>query len=323
MSCAPGQPCEEGLKRRRALAVLGLMALIFMGLSLASFLDSRNQVVPAAIEYAGFDAVQGKRVFQAFNCMGCHTIVGNGAYFAPDLTKLYDKVGPAWLEAFLPSARSWPKSAAVRAQLQNAAVAAEAGVADITAYLEKYPAAAERIERRGSHASTMPNLPLSHDDIGSLIAFLKYTSLMNNEGWPPVPKVDGLRFPAATPMPAAAAEAPASAGSTDIAAATHIDPAAHGEMLATDNGCIGCHSSGHNRLVGPGWGGLYGSDRSLDGGETITADDAYLVESILSPNARIIAGYTAGIMPAYDGILKTDEVDALVAYIRSLQENKQ
>ena len=323
MSCAPGQPCEEGLKRHRALAVLGLMALIFAALSVASFLDSRNQVVPADIEYAGFDAVQGKRVFQAFNCMGCHTIVGNGAYFAPDLTKLYDKVGPAWLEAFLPSAGSWPKSAAVRAQLQNPAIAAEAGVADITAYLEKYPAAAERIERRSAHASTMPNLPLSRDDIGSLIAFLKYTSLMNNEGWPPVPKVDGLRFPEAMAMPDSATEAPALADSTGVAVATHMDPVVRGEALAADNGCTGCHSSGHNRLVGPGWGGLYGSDRHLDGDETITADDAYLVESILSPNARIPAGYTAGIMPAYDGILKPDEVDALVAYIRSLQENQQ
>ena len=110
MSCKPGELCHEGVKRRRALLVLGLMALIFVALSAVSFLDSRGQAVPAAIEYAGVDAVAGKRVFQAYNCMGCHTIVGNGAYLGPDLTKLYDHTGPAWLAAFLPSAGSWPTS---------------------------------------------------------------------------------------------------------------------------------------------------------------------------------------------------------------------
>ena len=167
MSCAPGQPCEEGLKRRRALAVLGLMAVLFIALSFASFVDSRGQVVPMNVSYGEHEAVAGKRVFQSYNCMGCHTIVGNGAYFAPDLTKTYAAVGPAWLEAFLPSAGAWPASGAVRLQLQNAAVANEAGGADIDAYLEKYPGAAERISRRGGHATTMPNLPLTRQEVGN------------------------------------------------------------------------------------------------------------------------------------------------------------
>ena len=151
MSCKPGEPCHEGLKRRRALAVLGLMAILFVALSAVSFLDSRGQAVPSQVGYAGFDAVEGKRVFQSYNCMGCHTIVGNGAYFAPDLTKLYDKAGPAWLEAFLPSAGAWPTSGAVRRHLQDPAIAAEAGTDDLDAYLEAYPAAAERIARRGGN----------------------------------------------------------------------------------------------------------------------------------------------------------------------------
>ncbi|MBN9067382.1 MAG: c-type cytochrome [Rhizobiales bacterium] len=132
--------------------------------------------------YAGFDAVQGKRVFQAFNCMGCHTIVGNGAYFGPDLTKLYAAVGPAWLEAFLPSAGAWPTSGAVKLQLQDKAIAGEAGVETIEAYLEKYPAAAERINRRGGKSTHMPNLPFSRYDVHELVAFLKYTSEMNAGG---------------------------------------------------------------------------------------------------------------------------------------------
>ena len=165
MSCKPGEPCHEGLKRRRALAVLGLMAVIFLALSAVSFIDPRGQAVPAKVTYAGFDAVAGKRVFQSYNCMGCHTIVGNGAYFGPDLTKLYGKVGPAWLEAFLPSAGAWPTSGAVRLQLQDKAIAADAGVETIEAYLEKYPAAAERIDRRGGKTTHMPNLPFSRDEV--------------------------------------------------------------------------------------------------------------------------------------------------------------
>jgi hypothetical protein len=59
MSCKPGELCHEGVKRRRALAVLGLMAIIFLALSAISFLDSRGQVVPSKVTYAGFDPVQG------------------------------------------------------------------------------------------------------------------------------------------------------------------------------------------------------------------------------------------------------------------------
>lgn len=313
MSCAPGEPCEEGLKRRRALIVLGIMGALFIALSAASFLDSRGQVVPAAVSYAGYDVVEGKRVFQAWNCMGCHTIVGNGAYFGPDLTKLYGKVGPAWIEAFLPSAGAWPTRGAVQLQLQNAAIAAEAGVDSIDAYLGKYPAAAERITRRGAHATQMPNLPLSREEIGHLIAFLKYTSSMNTEGWPPTPRVDGLAFAQAAPASATPQPAPVAAQPAEPAS-----PAARGADLARDTGCTACHASSSQRLVGPGWGGLYGSEVALADGSKAPADDAYLTESIVAPDAKIVAGFAPHMMPAYDTLLDEGEIAAIVAYIRSL-----
>lgn len=324
MSCAKGQPCEERLKRRTAFAALGLMLVIFIALSLASFHESRDQVTPDTVQYAAYDAVQGKRVFQTYNCMGCHTIVGNGAYFGPDLTKLYGKVGPAWIEAFLPSAGTWPTSAAVRVQLQNPAVAEAAGVDTIEAYLEKYPGAAERILRRSAHASTMPNLPLTRDDVGHLVAFLKYASEMNTEGWPPSPKVDGLSFPQATPFPVATAAviAAPSPDSLDAATGSLEDPLALGERLVEENGCIACHATDRERLVGPGWGGLYGTDVVLEDGSVVVADDAFLTESILQPDAKIVAGFEAGGMPSYDGMLDSDQLAAIVAYIRSLREEQ-
>ncbi|MBV6424940.1 MAG: hypothetical protein NAOJABEB_02754 [Steroidobacteraceae bacterium] len=320
MSCAPGEPCEEGRTRRRALAVLGLMGVIFVALSTVSFLDSRGQAVPAAVSYAGFDAVQGKRVFQAYNCMGCHTIVGNGAYFGPDLTGIYGKVGPAWLEAFLPSAGAWPTSGAVALQLRNEAIATASGVHSIDDYLAKYPAAAERIERRGGHASSMPNLPLSHAEIGQLIAFLEYTSKMNTEGWPPTPRVNGLAYSRAAPMAAAAstlvpASTPAAAAPTAAAPET---AGARGAQIALETGCTACHARDTGRLVGPGWGGLYGAEVALADGSKIRADDAYLTQSIVDPDARIVAGYAPHLMPSYAGMLDDEEVAALVAYIRSL-----
>ncbi len=330
MSCAPGQPCAEGVKRRRALAILGVMAVIFIALSVASFLDSRGQVVPSHVRYADFGAVEGKRVFQAYNCMGCHTIVGNGAYFGPDLTKLYAKVGPAWLEAFLPSAGSWPAAGAVRLQLQNKAVVTEAGVDTLEAYLEKYPGAAERIQRRGGHSTLMPNLPFTREEVGELIAFLKYTSAMNTEGWPPKPKVDGLRFPQATPLPVAAQPASAStatapgapARGTPVEAGSPAAKIALGAALVKDNGCTACHAVTTQKLVGPGWGGLYGSTVKLADGSSTTADDAFIEEKIVKPEARVVAGYTAGVMPSFANVLDAAQVDAIVAYIRSLKESK-
>ncbi len=207
MSCLNGTDCRETAKRRAALTVLALMLAIFLLLSVWSFLPSRGQAVPDGIQYGGAGAVEGKRVFQAYNCMGCHTIVGNGAYFGPDLTRIHADAGPAWLAAFLPSAGGWPTSAAVRVQLQNPAVREDAGTDDLQAYLRRYPGAAERLERRGGQHTLMPNLPLDAREVTALIAFLKYTSALHTEGWPPAPKVDGLTFPQATPMPVAARQA--------------------------------------------------------------------------------------------------------------------
>lgn len=318
MSCKPGEPCEEGKKRRSAMGVLGLMALIFVALSLMSFLDSRGQVVPTGVEYAGYDAVEGKRIFQAYNCMGCHTIVGNGAYLGPDLTKLYNHVGPAWLEAFLPSAGSWPTQTAVQVQLQKPAVATDADVESVSAYFDKYPAAAERVNRRSGHATIMPNLPFRAGEVARLIAFLKYTSQMDTEGWPPVPQVAGLTFPQATQMPAAAVAAVVAAPPAGSIAANPGDPVALGALLVEDNGCTACHSAGTEKLVGPGWGGLYGSEAELADGSKVTVDDAYLTEAIMDPDAQVVAGFDAGAMPPYADILETDEVAAIVNYIRSL-----
>lgn len=319
MSCAPGQPCEEGKKRRAALTVLVLMALIFLALSVASFVKSRNQVIPSNVHYGSYDAVEGKRVFQAYNCMGCHTLLGNGAYFGPDLTNIYEHAGPAWLAAFLPSAGGWPTGPALQVHLQKPEQIADSGTSDLNEYLKRFPGAAERIERRGGHPTFMPNLPIKGDEVGKLIAFLKYTSEMNTEGWPPKPQVDALQTKWAKPFPAAATAAPAGASVAAAAApAAATDPAELGAKLVKDYGCTACHAVDQTKLVGPGWGDLYGAKVQLTDGSSVTADDAYLAESIHTPDAKVVAGYAPGVMPAYASQLNDEQINAIVAYIRTL-----
>lgn len=308
----------EGRRRRTALLVLAFMILVFIVLSAFSFVSSRVQVTPDTVVYADtFGAVDGKRVFQAYNCMGCHTIVGNGAYFGPDLTNTYESAGPAWLAAFLPSAGAWPTEAALRVQLQSQNQVAESGITDLDTYYATYPGAKERIERRGGLSSFMPNLAFRADEVSNLIAFLKYTSQMNTEGWPPTPKVDGLTHPVAAPVINTVATAPSAPVAT--VATAPVDAAAHGKEVATQYGCFACHASDSARLVGPGWGGIYGTTTPLEGGATAVIDDAYLTEAIEAPDAQVVAGYPAGLMPAYAGVMSTDEVNAVVAYIRSLE----
>lgn len=47
------------------------------------------------------EAIHGKHLFDENNCMGCHTILGEGAYYAPELTKVYDRRGPEWIKTFI------------------------------------------------------------------------------------------------------------------------------------------------------------------------------------------------------------------------------
>src|SRR3546814_13268098 len=101
------------------------MAVIFIALSVVSFLPSRGQAVPIAVSYGTHDAVEGKRVFQAYNCMGCHTLLGTGAYLGPDLTDIYAHAGPAWLSALLPSAAPWPPGPGLQVRPEERRVGTE------------------------------------------------------------------------------------------------------------------------------------------------------------------------------------------------------
>lgn len=309
--------------RRSVIVVMALMVAVWVALYFFSFNEQRGQARPADFSFQGHSATAGKKVFQAYNCMGCHTIVGNGAYLAPDLTDTYATAGPAWLAAYLPSAGTWPTEALLGLQVDRMASQGLIAEASLEAYYAAYPGARERIGRRGGQEANMPNLAFRPGEVDALIAFLAYTSAMDTEGWPPKvtarPAVitrtrDALLVRAAVAAPAAQASVPV--------AATE-DPAERGRALAASYACTACHSTGTNRLVGPGWQGLYGSERRLSDGSTVAADDAYLASSITEPDKHLPEGYPPGIMPSFASQLEPQDIDALVAYLKSLGTGDQ
>ena len=90
--------------------------------------------------------------------------------------------------------------------------------------------------------------------------------------------------------------------------------AAEGERLFGQLGCNTCHP-GQGKNAGPSLQGLFGSQVKLQNGKTLTADEGFIREAILGPQA--VAGYPA-LMPTFQGQMNEEEVLELVAYIKSL-----
>jgi cytochrome c oxidase subunit 2 len=100
---------------------------------------------------------------------------------------------------------------------------------------------------------------------------------------------------------------------------TDLTPVERGEQLYKQQTCNACHSIDGSPGVGPTFKGLFGKEESLEGGGTVTVDENYLRESILNPAAKVVKGFSP-IMPASYGGLPAEDIDALVAYIKSLSE---
>jgi len=92
--------------------------------------------------------------------------------------------------------------------------------------------------------------------------------------------------------------------------------AERGEQVYTANACQTCHSRDGSRMVGPTHQGIYEAERKLASGETIVADEEYLYESIVKPNAKVVEGYP-GAMPSYS-YLSEAELQSLVEYLKTL-----
>lgn len=94
-------------------------------------------------------------------------------------------------------------------------------------------------------------------------------------------------------------------------------PEGQGQLLIVKNGCTGCHSIDGAKLTGPTWFGLFGSTVQLTDGTTVTADEAFITQSILDPKATEVAGFSPTTMPAY--AFTETEIANIIAYIKTLK----
>ena len=101
----------------------------------------------------------GKLGQQSKNCMACHTILGNGAYYAPDLTK-------AWLDP------AWGPEGSMQAMTGKDTK--EEAMAEFLQHPSQYP----------THERMMPNLGITAKEAKGLVAFLKHMSSIDTNGFP-------------------------------------------------------------------------------------------------------------------------------------------
>ena len=102
---------------------------------------------------------KGKLTIQAKNCMDCHTLLGNGAYYAPDLTK-------AWLDP------AWGPEGPMQAM--TGASSKEEAMATFLQNPDKYP----------THERMMPNLGITAEEAKAVVAYLKFMSAIDTNGFP-------------------------------------------------------------------------------------------------------------------------------------------
>ena len=91
-----------------------------------------------------------------------------------------------------------------------------------------------------------------------------------------------------------------------------------GKKLVAAKGCIACHSDDGTTKIGPTYKGLYMSDVELADGSKVKADDNYIRESIVKPQAKIVKGFNP-IMPTFQGLVTETEMNSIIAYIKSLK----
>lgn len=94
-----------------------------------------------------------------------------------------------------------------------------------------------------------------------------------------------------------------------------------GKKLAVQ--CLGCHTVDGNKSVGPTWKDVYLHEVELEDGSKVVADEAYLIESIKDPGAKVVKGFPANAMPPYGAILSDQNIADLVAYIKSLSDKTE
>lgn len=282
-------------KKQARLFAIGatfLATVVFLGLTV----DSHRQFGRLTnADRITAEVTRGKDVWHENNCINCHTLFGEGAYYAPDLTKITKLRGEAYLTAYMKDPSQF--------------------------YDEK------------KHRRLMPRQDISEPDIKALIAFLDWVSNVDNQGWPPRPiLVTGATFPgtdqATAPQGQVAGNAPPGAPPMS----GEENPMALGQNVfrSAVPACTACHSvSPGVNMAGPSLSGLSARAEQLlaSGQYKGEAKDVagYIRESITHPSAHVVPGpmYSAGgtsFMPAtYGESLAPEQIEQLTAYLMSIK----
>jgi cytochrome c oxidase subunit II len=95
-------------------------------------------------------------------------------------------------------------------------------------------------------------------------------------------------------------------------------PAVAGQQLFQSLGCVSCHGANGEGGRGPALVGLFGSKVFFNNGQTLTADEVYIRESIEDPQAKVVNGFNP-IMPTFQGQVTPEQLIQIISYIKSLQ----
>ncbi|MCA8988455.1 MAG: cytochrome c oxidase subunit II [Planctomycetaceae bacterium] len=98
-------------------------------------------------------------------------------------------------------------------------------------------------------------------------------------------------------------------------------PAEAGQKVVGMFGCLQCHSVDGSKKVGPSFKGFFGKEVDITGVGKVKMDENYIRESILEPNAKVRAGFDPK-MPSFKGNMKDEWIDYVIAYIKSIQDEK-
>lgn len=212
------------------------------------------------------EVIAGKQTWQKYTCIDCHTILGNGAYYGPDLTK------------------AWDRFVARTGNERSARIA-------LVAFLQNPPR--PTADRRG-----MANFQMPKTEAQQLAAFLQWTSRIDTNGWPPAP---------ARPINRAG---PAKANQVMTPMQARVDSA------ISDAGCMGCHSLGGGRILGPDLKGIASK-----------YDYPTLVQWIRDPEPIYRARGKKPLNPGYEEMPALDvneqDANAIAVYLLSLGGKEQ
>jgi nitric oxide reductase subunit C len=253
-----------------------IFTLTFIGLTVQTHRDLAARTHTDKMDAA---VVRGNRAWERYNCENCHTLLGEGAYYAPDLTQIVQQRGRPYLEQFL---------------------------ADPSRFYS---------EKRDGRL--MPTLGMRPEEISDVISFLDWVGHIDTNGWPPRPimvsgvairGMPGVSGSEAAPEPSIRGKALFN-GAAACATCHSIAP---GTVLVGPS-LAGIAVRAGERIREPGY---HGEAKTAQGylRESILHPSAFI-----APGGNFATAQGVSFMLAtYSETLKPGQVDDLVAYLMTL-----